>query len=427
MIHGEALAELRRLPENSVDAICCDPPAGISFMSKNWDRDKGGREQWIAWLSEIMAEVLRVLKPGGHAFIWALPRTSHWTACALEDAGFEIREKFYHVHAQGFPKALDISQVIDRMAGKEREVIGLNQYASRRPNPMNGTTYGFNSSHYAISANLAITKPATPEAEQWSGWKSATKPAVEEWILCRKPLSEPTIAQNVVKWGTGALNIAACRIGTASDMNPRDFDDSRRTSPKFSGIMNNGKEGQYRTKTGIVPNGRFPSNLLLSHSMFCTHDQCSEDCPIWQMDQQSGVLVTHGGGHRSAKGFWQEDGIYNGPTLEKGDSGGASRFFQQFWPDELDEVFLYCPKASKADRTSGGTVDNIHPTAKNTKLMQYLVRLTTPPSGTVLDCFAGSGSTLVACIREGFQYIGIEQDEQYIAIAQARIAHEEAQ
>src|SRR6266550_8565563 len=218
VIHSDALTALRELPSNSVDAICVDPPAGIHFMGKTFDHDKGGRDQWIAWLQEIMTEALRVIKPGGHAFVWALPRTSHWTTTAIENAGWEIREKHYHLFGSGFPKAANISKMIDQKLGIEREIVGTQVLSGNAAYEIGVTHSLYHSAEYMVTGvttgkkEIPLTSPASPESKKWDGWFSATKPACEEWILCRKPLSEPTIAENVLKWGVGALNIGATRV-----------------------------------------------------------------------------------------------------------------------------------------------------------------------------------------------------------------------
>jgi hypothetical protein len=408
---GDALATLRTLPENFFASLVCDPPAGIRFMGKDWDHHKGGRDQWIAWLAEIMAEALRVVKPGGHAFVWALPRTSHWTARALEDAGWEIREKMYHHFGNGFPKNWDISKAIDERLGKsaEREMVGYGDV--RRAS--HSQPFRPRATQDAWRDTRAITAPATQEASLYNGYGTATKPATEEWILCRKPLSEPTIAANVLRWqGCGALNIDVCRIGT-----------ERRTSRGMSslGLMHDDAWQPQPIEHEVQ--GRWPSNLLLSHSVFCTEDTCTEDCPIRRMDEQSGTSKSRLSfrGNGIGNGYHGSDTSWN---TERGraDSGGASRFFQQFRPaEELDEAFLYCSKASKRDRSTDGAVENTHPTCKSTALMRYLVALVTPPGGTVLDCFAGSGTTGVACAELGFSFVGIEQQEEYCEIARARI------
>ena len=445
LIHGDALAVLQTMQENSIDALVCDPPAGISFMNKTWDSHKGGRDSWIAWLSEIMQEALRCLKPGGHAVVWALPRTSHWTATALENAGFEIRDVITHLFGSGFPKSLDVSKAIDKQLGHQRNVLGVssNQREAHKKGGM-----GFDSFVGEGETSLLLTAPASLEAQQWNGWGTALKPSNEHWILCRKPFAEKSIAENVLKWGTGALNIDASRIGTKEDMNARDFDDSRRTSLKFSGLFNGGRDGEYRDRVGVVPNGRFPANTLLSHSDDCVESGCTPDCPVLLLDEQSGTLKT---GNINPH-VNRANATFNKNTSEyiisafKGDAGGASRYFQ---------TFFYAAKASSRERNAGcedlieksvgevtSRIDgskglqspragagrthgafNHHPTVKNIKLMRYLVRLVTPPHGIVLDCFTGSGSTLVAAIEEGFSCIGIEQEEEYVVIAQARIHH----
>ena len=160
--HGDCLAWLRTIESESIDAIVTDPPAGIAFMGKAWDHHKGGRTEWVAWLAEIMGECLRVLKPGGHALVWSIPRTEHWTACAIEDAGFEIRDGIYHLCAQGWPKSLDVSKAIDAAAGAERKTI-YHEHAG--------------------------SEPVTDDAKHWQGWGTALKPAVEKWILGRKKTS----------------------------------------------------------------------------------------------------------------------------------------------------------------------------------------------------------------------------------------------
>lgn len=455
IIVGDALDILKTLPENSVDSICCDPPAGINFMGKEWDGSKGGRIQWVAWLSDVMTEALRCLKPGGHAFVWALPKTSHWTACALEDAGFEIREKCYHIFSTGFPKSYNIAKGIEgiltrgsanwtdwkHLPGERQEGENV-AYGMTRTNAETG-----NRPRTYVSTGAFELDPSTPEAQQWNGWGTALKPAVEEWILCRKPLAEPSVASNVLEWNTGGINIDGCRIGTAADMNPRDFDDSKRTAPKFSGILNSGKEGNYRASSGAVPDGRWPAHLLISHAEGCQSGACVSGCPALELDEQSGIQSAS---YRNNPRISYDSqnamyGKYKDRLREEvgyKDEGGASRYFTQFY---------YAPKASKSERNLGceglpeqrvarmghGNDEpdertqsfisqpqaNIHPTVKNQSLMKWLVRLITPPNGIVLDCFAGSGSTGVAAITEGFRFIGIEIDPEYTAIAKARLNH----
>ena len=601
---GESLEAMKGMPDNSVDSIVTDPPAGISFMGKQWDRDKGGRDQWISWLQEIMAEALRVLKPGGHALVWALPRTSHWTATALEDAGFEIRDCVYHVFGSGFPKSLDIGKSIDKQAGAEREVIGISDRGAGA-SPQKLLNHGSGDTGIGIldgsGKNFNITSPSSPEAQQWDGWGTALKPATEIWLLCRKPLtsvpngdivgadnqirrllcqlspvkfaegfstlspsvlreatsgfaqwladvlsmekqeklseemgmfrspeegktflsivllwsniwvenlkrenryttltttvlttelktlnlltslitqaimpdrlirtdgskqsvkiveelliavvatlkniltliapeiatelgiypakseneiseenetkkvglseypavecwwlcrkplSEKTVAANVLKWGTGGINIDGCRVGN----NP-----GYKYNADKNGTTFHGEQGERIKRTAekcgseIIEStkGRWPAHLV--------HDG-SEEVLAEFPNSKSGFMKadtkrnSDGGYH----GGFPSDRVGERDTY--GDSGSASRFF-------------YTAKASKSERGE----DNKHPTVKPLSLMEYLIKLITPPGGTVLDLFAGSGSTLVAAVNLGFKFVGIELDPEYCGIAEARV------
>ena len=376
LLHGDCLDRLRELPDCSIDACVTDPPYGLSFMGKAWDYDVPGAEVW--------REVLRVLKPGGHLLAFAGTRTQHRMAVQIEDAGFEIRDMIAWVYGSGFPKSLDVSKAIDKCNGDpnrlhkftawmrttgltarqldeitgtnmgghyltaasqpaiptaalwklirphcgdvpawvdelvqrieaEREVLGQKTAGIANPDDHDRHTIGG-----STSVVVDITAPATPEAQQWAGWGTALKPALEPITVARKPLVG-TVAANVLEHGTGAINVDGCRVGTSS--------------------------------------GRWPANLI--------HDGSDEPRELL---------------------------------------GDAARFF-------------YCAKASKADRGEG----NMHPTVKPTELMRYLCRLVTPPGGVVLDPFMGSGSTGKAAALEGFRFIGIERDPDYLAIAQQRI------
>jgi site-specific DNA-methyltransferase (adenine-specific) len=407
LYQGDALDTLQTLPDASVHAVVTDPPSGIAFMNMAWDKDRGGRAAWVAWLTEIMREVYRVLKPGAHGLVWALPRTSHWTACALEDAGFELRDKITHLQSAGFPKGLDISKAIDQELGATREVVGEN------PNhrPVSGVEY---EGVYAGGNTGApyITAPATPEAAQWEGYKTALKPAAEEWILIRKPISERNVARNVLVHGTGGLNIDACRVGTAADMNPRDFDDSRRTSPKFSGKYNGGLEGQYRARCGTVPQGRYPPHVVFSHAPDCTDAACVEGCPVRELGEQSGVSVSSSNArHNGARPKTKAKGAERAHlTTGHDDTGTAARFFP---------CFRYEPKAPPSER-KGST----HPTQKSVALMTWLVQLVAAEGQTVLDPFAGSGTTLVAARNLGRRAIGVEMDAGYCETIVGRLAQQ---
>lgn len=211
LILGDCLEKLKKLPDNSIDSIVSDPPGGLNFMGKNWDSDKGGRDNWIAWMTEIMKECNRVIKPGGHALFWALPRTSYWTMMAIDNGGFYIVDVIEHIFGQGFPKSHNISKAIEKklntdLITEKKKGVGSNNTIAM--NSGKGGKQIFNTEY-----NDLILQ--TQEAKKYNGWGTGLKPAHEEWILCRKPISEKTIADNVLKYGTGGLNIDDCRIGTS--------------------------------------------------------------------------------------------------------------------------------------------------------------------------------------------------------------------
>lgn len=445
LLNGDCLEILKTLPDNSVDSLVTDPPAGISFMGKDWDSSKGGRIGWVSWMTEVMQECLRVMKPGAHGLVWAIPRTSHWTATALEDAGFEVRDVITHLFGQGFPKSLDISKAIDKAAGAEREVIGENPNA--RPNSQKNYSLDGGSKNFQIEVQ-PITAPATDAAKQWSGWGTALKPASEHWILVRKPCSEKTVAENVLRWGTGGINIDASRIGEnpgykyRADKNGTSFHGTQGERIKQTADKK-GSEFIESTK------GRFPANLVLSHSLFCTDDECDEGCAIKALDGQSGTLKSgnlephhrlNASDNKSMSGANQT----RSPRQSfGGDLGGASRFFycakistseRNAGLQDLPDKTLAMSNAAKAAEKRGETYENAnsgintvqtvknnHPTVKPQKLMRYLCALITPPKGLVLDPFMGSGSTGLAALSEGFQFVGIEKESEYYEIAQARI------
>jgi site-specific DNA-methyltransferase (adenine-specific) len=377
----------------SVDAVVTDPPAGISFMSKHWDDDHGGRDKWIADFAAIFRECYRVMKPGAHGLVWSLPRTSHWTATALEDAGFEVRDVLLHLFGSGFPKSHDVSKAIDKAAGAEREVVETRrvQRSSRSWECGTGMLA-------PGEQNFDRTAPATDAARTWAGWGTALKPAAEHWILVRKPI-QGTVAACVLKHGTGALNIDATRIGTTVETWP-----ATRSGGGGYMVKHRGDKGPTEA-TGAAPPGRWPANVILSHGE-CADGICAESCPVRMLDEQSGDTGANGGGvNRASRARQSGFGMTAGPSVECDNSGGASRFF-------------YTSKASRADR-EGST----HPTMKPTDLMRWLCKLVTPPNGLILDPFCGSGSTGVAAVAEGFRFIGIEQDAEYVAIAERRIAN----
>lgn len=469
-LYGACLDVMRSMSDNSVDSIVTDPPYGISFMGKKWDYKVPSVEEW--------AEALRVLKPGGHLIAFGGSRTYHRVVVNIEDAGFEIRDQIMWLYGYGFPKSLDVSKAIDKRGGsqvawfgpwlrnwREENNITQKQVSALFPSKTGGLTgcvanwelgfnmptpeqfnlirdtfnLPFNSIEEAErkvtgnkstnltpyqniggenkSGDIDITSPASESAQQWDGWGTALKPAHEPICVARKPLSG-TVAENVLEHGTGGLNIDACRIegppwewGTQTDIKGSGYGSKR---PSNGDVHAKNLESD--------PKGRFPANLILDPDAGA------------MLDMQSGELINGGQNYKGRKqtSIFGNENIM--PTNYAGDSGGASRFF-------------YCAKASKEDRdeglegmeaifspTMGNGIGgkehdpetatpklNHHPTVKPTALMQYLVRLVTPPGGTILDPFMGSGSTGKAAVRERFNFIGIDNDKEYLPISKARI------
>jgi site-specific DNA-methyltransferase (adenine-specific) len=394
IIHGDSLDKLKELEDNSIDSIVTDPPYGLSFMGKKWDYDVPSQEIW--------EECLRVLKPGGYLLAFAGTRTQHRMAVRIEDAGFEIRDMIAWVYGSGFPKSLNIGKVVDKLQGNEREVIGDNiRLGDKKPyvtnnNPDNQTSY---KSVYPTKGKL--TKGTSP----YEGWGTALKPALEPITVARKPLSEKTVAENVLKYGTGGINIDGCRVGTEERNNPQaGFVRRGRTDEEvFGGVDRNKPDGK------LTVTGRFPANLL--------HDGSDEVVGLFPNTKSGNLNSGHKRGDGTGNSFMGGGGTVTGNY--GGDSGSASRFF-------------YCAKSSKSERNKGcedvitnengqERVGNIHSTVKPISLMRYLVRLVTPKGGTVLDPFMGSGTTGIGAKLEGFDFIGIEREAEYIKIAEARI------
>jgi site-specific DNA-methyltransferase (adenine-specific) len=405
---GDCLDVLRTLEADSIDAIVTDPPGAVRFMGREWDSDRGGRAQWVAWLAGRMSEALRVLKPGGHLLVWSLPRTSHWTAWALEDAGLEIRDCILHLFGSGFPKSLDVSKAIDRMAGAEREVVGQ---APRLGGPRDSRPADCTQSRdvaYRFGDDRSITAPGTEDAARWEGWGTALKPGQEMWWLARKPL-KGTVAASVLEFGTGALNIDGCKVGTTRGV-PASL--SRDKTP-------NGVFGEYGggDPKELDPNmGRWPANIVFTHSAACD-GVCAPDCPAGELDRQSGVqrdgvAVNRNRDPGNRTSWYGTRPSPSGEDVGYGGSGGASRYFP---------VFRYQAKApaSERPRLEDGTA---HETVKPLGLTSWQVRLITPPGGTVLDLFAGSGPVGEACIIEGFRCVLIEQDRKSADLIRKRLS-----
>ena len=379
---GDCLEVLATLPDNSVDSIVTDPPYGLSFMGKKWDYDVPSVAIW--------EQCLRVLKPGGHLLAFAGTRTQHRMAVRIEDAGFEIRDMIAWVYGSGFPKSLDVSKAIDRAAGAEREVVGsrkLTGTARIKGQAAYGATSGRSEEAYQdggeINDTLAITAPATEAARQWSGWGTALKPALEPITMARKPLSG-TVAETVLQHGTGAINVDGCRI----------------EAEKATGWGGGGSklyEGGLSRDGGearLTTSGRWPANII--------HDGSNEGALALKSGARFFYTAKAGKDDRN-------DGCEHLPTVKhQSGMGGAM-------PMDDD--------GNNRDRFTAQS-QNHHPTVKPTMLMAYLCRLVTPPGGTVLDPFMGSGSTGKAATVNGFRFIGIERDSEYHKIAQARISNQ---
>jgi len=364
---GDCLDVLRTMEDASVDAVVTDPPYGLAFMGKRWDYDVPSEDIW--------RECLRVLKPGGHLLAFAGTRTQHQMAVRIEDAGFEIRDMIAWVYGSGFPKSLDVSKAIDKAAGAEREVVGPNRFAH-----LNGKE---NTNCYGEASRPDETAPATPEAQQWQGWGTALKPALEPITVARKPFAG-TVAANVLAHGTGGLNVDGCRVGVES---------TKRTCNGVgqSSSFDMAASGEHRVNGSDA--GRWPANLI--------HDGSEEVVGLFPITS-TGKLSPYQQQTMQGACYGKQPDFRNAQST--GDTGSAARFF-------------YCAKASKADRDQ----ENRHPTVKPTDLMRYLCRLVTPAGGLVLDPFTGSGSTGKAAILEGFRFIGIEREPDYLTIAEARI------
>lgn len=479
---GDCLDVLRTMAANSAHAIVTDPPYGLEFMGKEWDsfnpggkrpgfgkpdgskfRQNMGTPSWgasgnptcrncggdkyrngprkcgcdtpdfgnhsgdhnrafQAWSETWARECLRVLKPGGYMLAFGGTRTWHRLVCGIEDAGFEIRDSIAWTYGSGFPKSLDVSKAIDRAAGAEREIVGTR--LGRPGVSKSGANQGKGFSRLLEGRSdrpdpaLDLTAPATDAARQWEGWGTALKPSHEPIIVARRPLSS-TVARSVLEYGTGALNIGACRIGT-------DTSRGDRYHGKAPGGSAANGWGYEHSKEWVTPAGRWPSNVVLTHSPLldpatgevlgdACADGCVEGCAVAELDTQSGVL-TSGlfKGNRTSDKTRNTYGAFRGdPTREAetyGDSGGASRFFPSFrWE----------AKAPAAERPKVN--GRAHPTVKPVSLMRWMVRLCTPPGGTVLDLFAGTGTTGQAARAEGLKTVLIENDPESIPLIVARL------
>jgi DNA modification methylase len=485
------------MEENSVDSIVTDPPYELGFMGEAWD------STGIAYSVSMWRECLRVLKPGGHLLSFGGSRTYHRMTCAIEDAGFQIRDQIMWLYGSGFPKSLDVSKAIDKTAGRIGKSVVELKRVLRTAHDASGRTLaefnalcGFEASGYLretsswasvlpdikkwgvlrnvlnLSTDLDSTfaeaerelaglKPwtnsvhhfvpgedhkervalndtlaATDAAKQWSGWGTALKPAHEPICVARKPLIG-TVAANVLEHGTGAINIDGCRVETTENLNGGAY--AKNGSDRHDGDEN----WRYKREGGagefVQPQGRWPANVI--------HDGSEEVISLFpQTSSGTGAVIrasaAENEGNRGSA-FGAESCPAGTELICYGDSGSAARFF-------------YCAKTSKSEREAGcedlalvplaygnqaqaevkrGNLEhsgksgintvkmrgNNHPTVKPLALMRYLCRLVTPPGGTVLDGFMGSGTTGIAALLEAFNFIGIEINPAYAAIAEKRI------
>lgn len=404
----DCIEGMKQIPDHSIDCVITDPPYGLSFMGKKWDYNIPSIEIW--------KQCLRVLKPGGYLLSFGGTRTQHRMVCAIEDAGFEIRDMIAWVYGSGFPKSLNIGKAVDKLQGNDREDLGVNN--NQRLNKPEVDVY-----EAGIRGKEARLTKGTSE---WEGWGTALKPALEPITVARKPLSEKTVAKNVLKWGTGGINIDGCRIGLNGEQPPagsakRVYASNEYTEDKIYG---DNKE------TSLL--GRFPANLI--------HDGSDDVLKLFpnSKGQQGNVRGTEKShtGDENTTCYGEYKRI---PQEKRGDSGSASRFF-------------YCAKASKSERNVGcnglekkeavkqfnegmegklrsdGTVikesikhQNNHPTVKPIALMKYLIKLVSREGALILDPFAGSGTTGIACRKLNRHFIGFEINEDYYNISLKRL------
>jgi len=404
---GEASEVLRKFPANSFHSLVTDPPGGIGFMGKEWDRDHGGRDAWVRLHTSVFAQAFHVLKPGAYGVVWAIPRTSHWTAYALENAGFTIRDRVHHIFGSGMPHSRDASKAIDEHLGVPsflRPVVGEYRVAGNAgvSTEDKGGTYGVGVGT-APAKTLFRTKGASDQAKAWDGWQTNLKPSCEDWWLIQKPPSG-TLAENLLEHCVGAINVDATRV-------PRDFTE-RGEAWARSGVSAQPSADKIAAPPGqgmiLHPDGGWPSNFTMTHSEGCSDIACAEDCPVKHVGAEARYFNVFYAGKASTKE--REAGCEGLPVRSAGDMTGRKE----------GSAGLSNPNAGTG---RGGRRHNPHPTVKNLALMRHLVKLVTPKNGIVLDPFCGSGSTGIAAILESAEFLGIDQDPESCTIARARLAH----
>lgn len=392
-VNADCLEVMRKMSDNSVDAIVTDPPYGISFMSKGFDTFKkegmSDNQAFQADMTPLFKEMLRVAKPGAHILAFGGTRTYHRLTCAIEDAGWEIRDTIMWVYGLGFPKSMNVSKAIDKKLGAQRAVRaavgdheGTIDFGMKNRCPKCGKPF-FSANPCTCPREDLI--PITEEAKKWSGWGTCLKPAYEPVIMARKPL-EGTVVDTVLKYGTGGINIDECRVPTEEAVVVH--------SPAGKTLYDSGHKD---LGTWVNNKGRFPANFI--------HDGSDEVLALFPDSNGSGHARTL---HRSAKpeleGWGMNKQSADAVELRDAGSGSAARFF-------------YCAKASKKEKGK----ENTHPTVKPIKLMKYLVKLVAPKGALVLDPFMGSGTTGVAALQVGCRFLGIEKEKEYFDIAEKRL------
>lgn len=412
IIQGDNRQTLKTLPDNSVDAIVTDPPYGIDFLGKSWDANTGALETY--------QECLRVLKPGGHILAFSAARTYHHLAVTLEQAGFEIRDQIMWIYASGFPKSQDIGRSIQRS-------IGVKEYEKIVDTTKNA---GFGQTDHArVRAGEEWSTPAKqvgqvkvtdPEAKDWEGWGTALKPAHEPIALARKPMKD-SIAKNAQKWGVGALNIDATRIPTdeiiVCGAGNGDTFNKLNAENNIDGPGTGIKINKDMPKWQQAEGGRFPSNVLGEIPDYQKYFYCPK--------------VSRRERHM---GFDEQNSVKT--MMEHMNAYYVDSQNQPFVPQNNDPYMIYIPGKGKVyphglkheysewcknNNVNPGNVGNNHPTVKPVALMEYLIKLVTPPGGTVLDPFNGSGSTGMAAVGLGYNYVGCELDANYVEISKKRI------
>lgn len=460
ILNGDCLNVLKELPDNSVDSIVTDPPYHLTSMTKprydldDYDNGKGNPfarrqanmkgfmgKEWdggdIAFNKDLWKECLRVLKPGAYLLAFGGTRTYHRMACAIEDAGFEVRDMIEWVYGSGFPKSLNIGKAIEKMKGDYKT-------ETRKGAGSTGKSYISNTEEY-VGGDKGVFKKEYESVlvnNEWEGYGTALKPAHEPIVMARKPLAEKTVAENVLKYGTGGINIDESRVGF---VNKEDYDESTKKNQHedfgTKPMTNNNVYGDYSMiqPKNYAPIGRFPANLIHDGSGEVLKEfPQSNNQGHWSKTKTTG-FGEFGNGKSEYLGVGEKDKI----------GGSVARFFKQCEFTEQDfeyAPFFYSAKASKSERNDGCEelpekevqiqqphnsksleeryamkFRNHHPTVKPLKLMEYLIKMVTPKGGIVLDPFAGSGTTLVASKKLGYKYIGIELTPEYIPIINARL------